>query len=161
MHARAEQLVAILGLQPHPEGGRFAEVYRSTSSVQPLDDRDRRAALTTIYFLLVAGEVSRWHRVRSDEVWHFYEGDPIELSIADESFTAVVPHRLGPVADDAMPVRVVPAGAWQAARTTGEYTLVGCTVAPGFEYADFQLLRDASALGHHARLEQPDVARLR
>ena len=79
MHARAAELIAQLSLQPHPEGGYYREVFRSAGVVTPADGRGARAALTTIYFLLPAGAASRWHRVTSDEVWHFYEGDPIEL----------------------------------------------------------------------------------
>ena len=79
MDARASQLIQQLGLVAHPEGGCFRQVYRSSTTVQPADDRGVRPSLTTIYFLLVAGEVSRWHRVASDEAWHYYEGDPLEL----------------------------------------------------------------------------------
>lgn len=140
MHPRAAHLIASLGLVPHPEGGYFAEVHRSASSVQPLDDRSSRHALTTIYFLLTAGDVSRWHRVRSDEVWHFYEGDPLHLWLADENFAQVRRVVLGPAEGDARPVAVAPADSWQAARSTGAFTLVGCTVGPGFEFADFELL---------------------
>ena len=79
MDARASQLIERLGLVAHPEGGCFRQVYRSSTTVQPADDRGARPSLTTIYFLLVSGEVSRWHRVASDEAWHYYEGDPLEL----------------------------------------------------------------------------------
>jgi predicted cupin superfamily sugar epimerase len=139
---RAAQLIAALGLTPHPEGGYFAEVFRSTLSVQPDDNRSARSALTTIYFLLPDGAVSRWHRVRSDEVWHFYEGAPLDLWMAPPDATEVMPHRLGPIADGQRPVRTVPAGWWQAARSAGEYSLVGCTVGPGFEFQDFTMAAD-------------------
>ena len=79
MHPRAADLVSVLDLRPHPEGGFYREVHRSTSRVTTGDARGERAAITTIYFLLTAGAQSRWHRVDSDEVWHFYEGDPLEL----------------------------------------------------------------------------------
>ena len=140
MHPRAAHLIASLGLTPHPEGGYFAEVHRSAFGVRPLDDRTIRAALTTIYFLLPAGEVSRWHRVRSDEVWHFYEGASLNLWVADAEFTHVTRTVLGPVGDNARPVAVAPADSWQAARSTGPFTLVGCTVGPGFDFADFEML---------------------
>jgi predicted cupin superfamily sugar epimerase len=110
--------------------------------VRPQDGRGERCALTTIYFLLRAGEQSRLHRVTSDEVWHFYEGDPLELLWAGSESTEVQRALLGPVAADMAPVAVVPAGWWQAARTTGAYTLVGCSVGPGFEFADFRMLGD-------------------
>ena len=88
MDTRAAELIASLDLAPHPEGGFFRELYRSDSRVQPLDGRPERRALTTIYVLLPAGEVSRWHRVGSDEVWHFFEGDPLELFTIDASSAA-------------------------------------------------------------------------
>jgi len=138
--SRAADLIRGLGLTPHPEGGYYREIFRSPARVQPLDGRTDRLALTTIYFLLVAGQVSRWHRVASDEVWHHYEGDPLELLVADAGFGDVSRRRLGPVADKAQPVHVVVAGEWQAARPMGAYTLVGCTVGPGFEFSDFQML---------------------
>lgn len=133
MSPRALALIETLGLLPHPEGGYYREVFRSAETVQPMDSRPERAALTTIYFLLPAGAYSRWHVVRSDEVWHFYEGAPLELLCGDERLL------LGPVAPGQAPVQIVPAGVWQAARSQGEYTLVGCTVAPGFDFSDFSL----------------------
>jgi uncharacterized protein len=142
-HERIRQLIAGLRLVEHPEGGHYAEVYRSASRVQPEDDRSPRPALTSIYFLLPAGAVSRWHRVLSDEVWHFYEGAPLDLWTAPPDAGAATPHRLGPLADGQMPGWTVPAGWWQAARSAGEYSLVGCTVGPGFEFQDFAL-----AAGH-------------
>jgi predicted cupin superfamily sugar epimerase len=131
-----------LDLRPHPEGGYYREVFRSRLQVQPGDVRPVRAALTVIYFLLTAGAVSRWHRVASDEVWNFYEGDPLELLTIDPQTRQVEHYLLGAVGVDARPVHVVPAGVWQAARTTDAYTLVGCTVGPGFDFQDFQMLRD-------------------
>ncbi|MGE0393403.1 MAG: GNAT family N-acetyltransferase [Vicinamibacterales bacterium] len=138
--SRAEELIAELGLQPHPEGGWYAEVFRSTSPVQPADGRGVRSALTTIYFLLTAGQTSRLHRVTSDEVWHFYEGDPLELTIAPGDLVSRSLTTLGPAGASSAPVCTVPAGCWQAARPLGAYTLVGCTVGPGFDFADFELL---------------------
>ena len=112
---RAADLIDKLGLRPHPEGGYFREVYRSAARVQPLDGRTGRLALTTIYFLLVAGQVSRWHRVASDEVWHYYEGGRLELLAADAGLNDVSRRVLGPVGDNTAPVHVVLAGEWQAA----------------------------------------------
>lgn len=140
MSSRPDDLVARLGLKPHPEGGFYRETFRSTATVHPDDGRPARAALTTIYFLLTGGDVSRWHRVASDEAWHLLEGDPLELWTADGAFEAVEVHRLGPVADGAEPSHVVPSGMWQAARTTGTHSLAGCTVGPGFDFADFELI---------------------
>jgi predicted cupin superfamily sugar epimerase len=158
MKSRATILISSLGLAVHPEGGHFREVHRSASRVQPADERSQRAALTTIYFLLAAGEVSRWHRVASDEVWHYYEGDALVLFTADPNFEQVTPHVLGRIGDGMQPVHVVPADGWQAAHSTGAYTLVGCTVGPGFEFADFQLLRDRPVEAQAVRRRHPDVA---
>jgi predicted cupin superfamily sugar epimerase len=160
MHARAQQLIHELGLQPHPEGGFYREIYRSAEWIQPLDGRDRRSALTTIYFLLPAGAHSRWHRVSSDEVWHLYEGGPLELLIADPSARAFQSISLSQASSDAGPVYAVPAGWWQAARPGGDYALVGCTVGPGFEFADFSFLRDAAAQAAELRALRPDWAAL-
>ena len=152
--ARAAHLVRTLGLQPHPEGGYFREVFRSERDVRPGDARSVRSALTTIYFLLAAGQHSRWHRVASDEAWHHYEGDPLDLLWVDAEN---VLHRatLGPVAPDQQPVAVVPAGCWQAARPLGAYALVGCTVGPGFDFADFEMLEAGTP--EHERLRQVDA----
>jgi predicted cupin superfamily sugar epimerase len=142
MHPRAAQLIASLGLQPHPEGGHYRETFRSPHLVRPDGGRPARSALTTIYFLLAAGEASQWHRVASDEAWHHLEGGPLELLVADPHAAAIRRHLLGP-ADEAMaPLHVVPAHAWQAACPLGAYALLACTVGPGFDFADFQLLRD-------------------
>ena len=158
MHPRAADLIARLGMVPHPEGGHFCEVYRSESVVSPADGRPVRAALTTICFLLRAGEYSAFHRVRSDEAWHFYEGDPLELVWWDASDDAVHGHQLGAVGASDGPVAVVPAGWWQAARSTGTYTLVGCTVGPGFDYADFSLMRDDPEATRELRARRPELA---
>ena len=143
MHPRASALIRLLDLTPHPEGGYYREVFRSPRMVRASDSAVERAAITTIYFLLVAGQHSRWHRIRSDEVWHYYEGDPLELIWLDAARTVPEHRRLGPATDERQPVEVVPGGCWQAARPLGEYTLVGCSVAPGFEFREFSLLADA------------------
>ena len=140
---RAQMLIAELGLKPHPEGGYYGEVFRSGHQVAPADGRGNRAALTTIYFLLPAGFVSRWHQVRSDEVWHFYEGAPLQLWVASPGADRIQRHELGPLERRQRPVQTVPAGWWQAARSTGDYTLVGCSVGPGFDFADFRLAVDS------------------
>jgi len=161
MHPRAAELIARLEMRPHPEGGHFSEVFRSSTTVTPADPRPARAAVTTIYFLLQSGEHSALHRVLSDEVWHFYEGDPLDLVSWDQTTDVVERHRLAPVANDgARPVAVVPAGWWQAARTAGNYTLVGCTVGPGFDYADFSLIRDDPGAGRDLRARRPDLVEL-
>jgi predicted cupin superfamily sugar epimerase len=146
MHPRAQQLIEELALQPHPEGGFFRELHRSALKVQPQDARPLRDALTTIYFLLPAPSFSRWHCVASDEVWHLYEGGPLELRIADPMFERVEVRRLAAVMSGSGPVAIVPAGYWQAARPLSEYALVGATVGPGFDFSDFKFLSESSAL---------------
>lgn len=156
LHPRARHLISLLQLEAHPEGGYFCRIYRSSFRVQPQDDRPGRPALTSIYYLLPGGERSCWHRVGSDEVWHFYEGDPLNLFCAEEDVSCVARHTLGPVDGESRPVRVVPRNRWQAACSTGAYTLVGCTVGPGFDFADFQMLRELPDEAAHLRARQPD-----
>jgi predicted cupin superfamily sugar epimerase len=124
------------------------------------DPRGRRSACTTIYYLLPEGSFSRWHRVESDELWHFYEGTALELLELDPTGGALKRHRLSGVADGASPVCTIPADHWQAARPVGGYALVGCTVAPGFEFDDFRLLADDPQFAHVVRSSWPDVAGL-
>jgi predicted cupin superfamily sugar epimerase len=144
MHPRAAELIALLALRPHPEGGFYREIHRSTASVARSDGAIR-SALTAIYYLLVAGEAGAWHRVAADEVWHYYEGAAVELAFADGGAAEIRVHRLGPLGDGAQPVQIVPAGYWQAASTLGGYSLVGCCVGPGFDFQDFELARDLPA----------------
>ncbi|QBK04287.1 cupin domain-containing protein [Hylemonella gracilis] len=148
---RVQALIDRLGLQPHPEGGYYREVFRSGEQIRRGDGASR-SALTTIFFLLPQGAVSRWHRVRgADEVWHHYEGGLLELRVLPPGQRQVRGWLLGPVGvsasataaeADVLPVRTVPADAWQAARCLGDYALVGCTVGPGFDFADFTLASD-------------------
>lgn len=146
---RAQALIDQLGLQAHPEGGYYREVHRSDATIRRADGVVR-SALTTIFFLLPQGAVSRWHRVAAaDEVWHFYEGSPLELRVLPPQGQRVLHWLLGPVGarverdqPQTLPVHTVPADAWQAARSLGDYTLVGCTVGPGFDFADFTMASD-------------------
>lgn len=140
---RADELITQLGLQPHPEGGFFREVYRSSSTVQAFEPAETRSAVTTILFLLKQGQYSRLHQITSDEIWHFYEGDPLELTFGPLDGRGYERRILGPVATNQSPVLIVPAHDWQAARSMGKYTLVGCTVAPGFEFRNFRMLSDS------------------
>ena len=129
----AQQIIRLLDLKPHPEGGHFRETFRDT---RPVDGG--RAASTAIYFLLARGERSHWHRVDAVEVWHFYAGAPLELEIAQDSRRESI--ILGnDLAAGERPQGIVPAHAWQAAQSRGDWTLVGCTVAPGFDFAKFEL----------------------
>jgi hypothetical protein len=128
----ADELIDRLGLKPHPEGGHYRETFRDT-------DGGARAYSTAIYFLLKAGEVSRWHRIDAAEVWHFYAGAPLALSIGAEVRSATH-HTLGnDLSRGEQPQLVVPRGHWQSARSLGDFTLAGCTVAPGFEFEKFEL----------------------
>ncbi len=130
----AGDIIRLLDLQPHPEGGHFRETFRD-----PRTDADGRSASTAIYFLLKAGEVSRWHRVDAAEVWHWYAGAPLELSIA-ENDRIIAKLTLGSgLGEGQRPQAVVPARHWQSAHSLGAWTLVGCTVAPGFEFSRFEL----------------------
>jgi predicted cupin superfamily sugar epimerase len=127
-----DELIERLGLLPHPEGGHFRETWRT-----PAADGGRSAG-TAIYFLLRDGEESRWHKVDADEIWHHYAGAPLELWTAADG--AVHRRVLGDdILADQAPQLAVPAGAWQRARSLGAYTLVGCTVTPGFEFDGFEL----------------------
>jgi uncharacterized protein len=141
---RVDRLVRELDLEPHPEGGFYREIFRSVSAVQPSDARRSRAALTTIFYLLPAGTQGAWHRVNSDEAWHLYEGGPVELIQITPGTDAITHVRLGPALQSDGPVHVVPAGSWQCARTLEGYALVGCTVGPGFDFEDFQMLQSSS-----------------
>ena len=127
----ADEIIARYGLVPHPEGGRYREVYRA-----PAGDGGR-GAVTSIYYLLQAGEVSHWHRVDAVEIWHYHAGAALRLELSPDG-VATTSHRLG-VDDGAWPQVTVPVRAWQSARSEGAWTLVGCTVAPAFEFAGFEL----------------------
>ncbi len=134
----ADKLIRLLKLKPHPEGGYFRETFRDGEGVKG------RAHSTAIYFLLKKGQSSRWHRVDAAEVWHFYAGAPLELFTAKD-IRKPKRHVLGNNLQRAeRPQIVVPAGRWQAARALGDYTLVGCTVAPGFLFEKFELAPNAS-----------------
>ncbi|MFL5347498.1 MAG: cupin domain-containing protein [Hyalangium sp.] len=136
-----DELVRALGLRPHPEGGYYKETYRAAARVDT--PRGSRAAGTAIYYLLPRGEFAAWHQVASDEVWHFYDGAPLTLYLLREQGLETV--TLGrEVTRGEQPQAVIPAGVLQAAVPRGDYTLVGCTVAPGFDFADWEMpARDA------------------
>ncbi len=145
MNEEARVVVEALGLAPHPEGGFFRETFRAPLVIGTL--HGSRAASTAIYFLLPAEMFSAFHRVRSDEVWHHYDGDPVELhTLQNDGGYAVT--RLGrDLARGERPQHVVPAGVWQAAVPSGErFALCGCTVAPGFDFADFDMPSRADLL---------------
>jgi len=138
-------LIEALDLQPHPEGGYYRQVYKSPRFVTP-----DRSAVTAIYFLLTAGQFSRWHRVRSDEIWIHLEGAPLTLRLFDGMSASSV------ALSSSDRIAAVPADVWQAAELDGDYTLVSCIVAPGFEFEDFEMMADTSALAAVA----PELLRL-
>jgi predicted cupin superfamily sugar epimerase len=133
MDLSAADVIQLLGLKPHPEGGHFREMFRDPRKVT-----GERAASTAIYYLLARGERSHWHRLDAAEVWHFYVGGSLSLEVAADGRTTT--HVLGTdLAAGARPQVVVPQGAWQSAQSLGAWTLAGCTVAPGFEFAGFEM----------------------
>ena len=145
MNLSAADIIARLELRPHPEGGYYRETFRDVPVPfpSPLAGKggvgNTRAISTAIYFLLARGDRSHWHRVDAVEMWHYYAGSPLVLQIAHDGCS---PHlvTLGPdLAAGQRPQAIVPADAWQSAETTGDWTLVGCTVAPGFEFAGFEM----------------------
>jgi uncharacterized protein len=127
----ADAVIAALGLEPHPEGGWYRETFRDAGA--------GRGACTAIYYLLKQGEVSRWHRIDAVEIWHWYAGAPLDLALSPDG-VAISRIRLGnAIADGERPQAVVPAHHWQSAVGVGKWSLVGCTVAPAFEFAGFEL----------------------
>jgi len=160
---RAGALVRLLQLAPHPEGGWYREVFRSDDAAPHPDGRGPRQALTSIDFLLAAGERSAWHRVASDEAWHLLEGGPLRLWLLPPDLSRVELHLLAPVGTGGeRPRHVVPAHWWQAAEPApgAAYALVGATVGPGFDFADFTFGRDDTALVQALPALQPDTRRL-
>ncbi len=135
-----DSIIRRLGLTPLPEGGHFRETWRD------LPANGGRGSGTAIYYLLKAGEISRWHRVDAAEIWHFYAGDPLELRIAQREGDPVTTHRLGrDIEHGERPQIIVPKDAWQSARIAAPkigWVLIGCTVSPAFDFAGFELARD-------------------
>lgn len=147
MNDEVTRIIHELGLSPHPEGGFYRETYRAPLVLEGLPHGAPRAAHTAIYFLLPAGTFSALHRVKSDEVWHHYDGDPIDLHL----LTDAGEHEVVALGRK-RPQHVVPAGMWQAAVPRGDrYALCGCTVAPGFDFADFEMPARAEMLARFPR----------
>ena len=149
MDPRASELISLLHLREHPEGGYYREVHRADERVRT--ERGERSGLTIIYYLLPAGQRSSLHQVSSEEVWYHIEGAPLQLHLVAPDLTRQDSITLDIISAGGQPLGVVPRSWWQAAESTGPYTLVSCVVAPGFEFEDFRLLRDlqdeAAALG--------------
>ena len=129
----ADQIIAALGLQAHPEGGWFAEIHRHAPP------GGGRGAVTSIYYLLKAGERSHWHRIDADEIWHFHLGDALEMSLSADGRTQQSCVLGADIGAGHRPQAIVPARHWQAARSLGRFSLCGCTVAPAFEFSGFEL----------------------
>ncbi len=127
----ADQVIQCYRLEPHPEGGHYRETFRAPAP------NGGRGAVSAIYYLLRADETSAWHRIDAIEIWHHYAGAPLRLSLCADGMT--VTERLLGTGDAAEPQAVVPVGCWQSAVSLGEWTLVGCTVAPAFEFSGFEL----------------------
>jgi predicted cupin superfamily sugar epimerase len=126
MALSAQDIIRMLALKPHPEGGHFRETFRDPNQIA-----DRRSVSTAIYFLLARGERAHWHRIDAVEIWHWYAGAPLQLEIAAALG--------GDISAGLRPQAVVPPQAWQAAQTLGDWTLLGCTVAPGFDFAKHEV----------------------
>ncbi|WNG35900.1 cupin domain-containing protein [Archangium violaceum] len=149
-----DELVRTLGLAPHPEGGFFREMWRSPVTVET--PRGTRSVGTAIYYLLPRGTFAAWHRVASDELWHFYDGQVLTMYLLDERQGRMETVTLGrDVAKGERPQVLVPAGVLQAALPRGDYTLCGCTVSPGFDFADWEMPRSEELVARH-----PEHARL-
>jgi len=130
----ADAVVGLLNMQPHPEGGYFVETFRDQ-----VTDNEGRAASTLIYFLLPEGVLSRWHKVDAVETWHWYAGAPLELSVSEDGRDKHVLTLGNDLAAGERPQGIVPRDGWQQARSLGAWTLVGCTVAPGFRFEGFEM----------------------
>ncbi|MDA0684260.1 MAG: cupin domain-containing protein [Bacteroidetes bacterium] len=154
--SRAQALINRDNMQPHPEGGWYVELFRSEKTVSPDDGRSTRSALTTIHFLLAGSGPngrSRLHRVHSDEVWHHLEGSPLELICLAPDMKSINRVMLGPDS----PTYIIPADYWQAATTTGDFTLVACSVGPGFDFDDFAMASDLPDDEAMLRSNHPDL----
>jgi predicted cupin superfamily sugar epimerase len=149
MHPRALELIGSLDLSPHPEGGYYKRVYESSKQV--LANGVLRPAITSILFLLTKGVGSRWHRVDAAEVWDWQEGDAVELLMYDADARALSRAQLDTSARGGQLLQVVPAGIWQSARTHGDYSLVNCSVSPGFVWSGLEMLDEQSTLANELR----------
>jgi predicted cupin superfamily sugar epimerase len=140
---RIDQLKNAFDLRPHPEGGFYAEQYRSSDTIISPKNKYQRSTLTHIYFLLTENDISRWHKVIHDEIWHVYEGDPLRILSFDElQETPIEDEVIGGMGRDISThyYKVIKGGTFQAAQTTGLYTFMGCCVAPGFDFEDFSYI---------------------
>jgi len=156
LNESAAELVAKLKMDRHPEGGYFVETWRSTEACE-VPERGHRNLGTSIYFLMPHGQVSKFHRLTADEIWHFYQGDPIAVLTLDHQ-RGLNKHIVGPIGRfGATPQLIIPKGTWFGAMHEGlgteGFTLVGCTVSPGFEFQDFELANREKLLAHYANAD--------
>lgn len=156
--SKAEALIKKLQLEPHPEGGYYRETFRSEEIVQKAEGK--RNALTTIYYLLKANQFSRWHKVTSAEVWNYCSGDALELNILSPDLKNLNQIKLGSINGGFSTLEIVPANYWQAARPLGEYSLVSCAVAPGFDFADFSFMDEDTIVKGNLETSFPSLAAL-
>jgi predicted cupin superfamily sugar epimerase len=159
MHPRARELLESLRLEPHPEGGHYRRIWTSAHCVESSDRRGPRAAMSAIHFLLDTEEVSRWHRVASDEAWLHVEGSGVRLHLLDWASRELRSQQVGPADQGGVPVCIVPAGTWQAAQPVGAFALVTCVVAPEFAFEDFQLMAADGAEARWLAGSAPGMAR--
>ena len=154
----ARELIDLLELVPHPEGGFYRETHRSAELIQTA--RGPRAALTSIYYLLETPQFSRWHVVASDETWHFHDGAPLELLIYRPATRELSSRVLASASAGYEPMVTVRAGDWQAARSLGAWSLMGCDVGPGFDFEDFQFIGSVEGHQEHFRETLADYRNL-
>lgn len=152
MSLTIQQLIQFYQLLPHPEGGYYKETYRSSESI-PADSLSERFIgnrnfSTAIYFLLEENSFSAFHRIKSDECWHFYSGDAVDIHVLLENGNYELIKLGSNIEMGEQFQAIVPAGAWFASKTNGTYSLVGCTVSPGFDFADFELAKAAELAEH-------------
>ncbi|HTI86641.1 MAG TPA: cupin domain-containing protein [Alphaproteobacteria bacterium] len=154
----AAAVVRALRLKPHPEGGHYRETWRDKAGRDNKANGSSRGSGTAIYYLLARGEESRWHRIDATEIWHYYAGAPLALRIATRGRPRTI--RLGPaVARGEQPQAIVPKHAWQSARSTGAWTLVGCTVSPAFEFSGFEMAPEGFTPGRQPARKRRHIAR--
>lgn len=156
-HKSAESVIQAFNLKPHPEGGFFRELYRSTQNVHSSPVDGERSALTHIYFLLRKGDISRFHKVEHDEIWNVYEGAPIKLVHFDSEAGTLQEEIIGHGCENYC--TVIERKKYQAAESTGEYTLVGCSVGPGFDFKDFAFIDGGSDQAEFIKKNYPDYQR--
>lgn len=157
MNPRIQEIIDTLGLEPHPEGGYYKEIYRSDQELESSAINEKRNAVTNIYFLLTQGQVSRFHKVLHDEIWHFLEGDTLELIELQKESLEASHEVLGAKTGKPHYQHCIKAENWQAARCMGSYSLVGCTVAPGFDFKDFSFLSQYPEILQKVMLEQSEL----